>query len=222
MGRIRAHKALRVVSAASVLVFLGLALSSCEDLERAGDTQASAVSSPTSTALDASDASTTAGTTGESSPSTAADGGGAVPSTGSEAATSTGDGDGSDDVSSYGESSATVPADTPDPGAGKYPAITQEEVVDLVEAWGMYPSGAEIEVFDYVTFDDLAGAYVWAEHEDVYLVVFMVQSGGWMIMDHMNGPWEDMRCAWSTASTRPRSPWSGRTPRGTSPRNACA
>ncbi len=86
----------------------------------------------------------------------------------------------------------TAPLETPNSTAGAFPAITPEEIINLVAAYGMYSSQAQIEVFDHRTFGDLAGAYVWAEGDDVYLVVFSWQSGGWMIMDHMNGPWEDM------------------------------
>jgi hypothetical protein len=85
------------------------------------------------------------------------------------------------------------PVETPTTVVVTFPDITEEQVIALVEDLEIYPAGAVVDVFDYRTFGDLAGAYVWAEDDDVYLVVFSWQSGGWRIMDFMNGPWEDMR-----------------------------
>lgn len=73
-------------------------------------------------------------------------------------------------------------------------AITPAEILSLVTAAGMYPAGAQIEIVDQKTFGDMAGAYVYAPDDNVYLVVFDRQGGGWVIIDHIVGlGWADMR-----------------------------
>ena len=71
-------------------------------------------------------------------------------------------------------------------------AITPGAVVGLVTPEGLFTAGSQIQVLDQGTFGDWAASYVWAEGQNVYLVIFRSQGSGWVIVDAITGlDWVD-------------------------------
>jgi hypothetical protein len=97
-------------------------------------------------------------------------------------------------MSSLTVTSATTPAETPSSTPGAAADLTAEEVRSLVAAEGLYAPGSPTTIFDQASFGDWAGAYVWVEGEDVYLVLFRYQGSSWTIVDSITGlEWVDMQ-----------------------------
>jgi len=97
-------------------------------------------------------------------------------------------------ASSLTGTSETAPTETPPSTPGVTSAITPAEVTSLVASEGLYAPGSPTTIFDQASFADWAGAYVWVEAEDVYLVIFRYQGSSWTIVDSITGlEWVDMQ-----------------------------
>jgi hypothetical protein len=78
-------------------------------------------------------------------------------------------------------------ASTTEPTAG---AITPEEIKNAMGASGM-GSPEQLQIYDYKNFGHYAAAYVMAADENVYLVLFNDETGGWAILCTYTGlDWE--------------------------------
>jgi hypothetical protein len=69
-------------------------------------------------------------------------------------------------------------------------AITPEEIKNAMSSVGM-GSPDQLQIYDYKNFGHYAAAYVMAADENVYLVLFNDETGGWAILDAITGlDWE--------------------------------
>jgi hypothetical protein len=79
---------------------------------------------------------------------------------------------------------------TPPSSAGAPAAITPEEIKNAMGASGM-GSPDQLQIYDYGNFGHYAAAYVMAADENVYLVLFNDETGGWAILCTYTGlDWE--------------------------------
>jgi hypothetical protein len=136
------------------------------------------------TAAAASDATTTtaaATSTGEVTTTTTAKSAAAAPD-GAGASGATPSSDATPEAPDAGTIS-TLPNGMPVP-------ITPEEIKNTMLAGGM-GSPDQLQIYEYKNFGHYAAAYVMAADENVYLMVFNDETGGWVILDALTGlDWE--------------------------------
>jgi hypothetical protein len=137
---------------------------------KASDATAAAASDATTTTAAITDSGEVKTTTTAKSAAAAPDGAGASGATPSSDATA-----GAPDAGS----TSTLPNGLPSP-------ITPEEIKNTMLAGGM-GSPDQLQIYEYKNFGHYAAAYVMAADENVYLMVFNEETGGWVILDAITG-----------------------------------